>query len=125
MEDERPIAPEGDDYYYTDAVSERAAAFVREHVARHPDQPFFLYVAYTAPHWPLHAREEDVSRYRGRYDGGWDVLREERHARMLDLGVVDPRWPLSPRDPEAPSWGRLRTRPGRPAAWRSTPPRSR
>ncbi len=105
VEDERPIAPEGDDYYYTDAVSERAAAFVREHVARHPDQPFFLYVAYTAPHWPLHAREEDVSRYRGRYDGGWDVLREERHARMLDLGVVDPRWPLSPRDPEAPSWG--------------------
>jgi arylsulfatase len=104
VEDERPIAPEGDDYYYTDAVSERAAAFVREHAARHPGEPFFLYVAYTAPHWPLHAREEDVARYRGRYDGGWDGLREERHARMLDLGVVDRRWPLSPRDPDAPSW---------------------
>ena len=104
VEDERPILPEGEDYYYTDAVSERAAAFVREHAARHPGEPFFLYVAYTAPHWPLHAREEDISRYRGRYDGGWDGLREERHARMLDLGVVDRRWPLSPRDPDAPSW---------------------
>ena len=53
---ERPIAPEGDDYYYTDAISERATAFVREHAASHPDQPFFLYVAYTAPSsgtWPL------------------------------------------------------------------------
>ena len=104
VEDERPIEPEGEDYYYTDAVSERAAAFLREHAARHPGEPFFLYVAYTAPHWPLHAREEDVARYRGRYDGGWDGLREERHARMLDLGVVDRRWPLSPRDPDAPSW---------------------
>jgi arylsulfatase len=104
VEDERPIAPEGGDYYYTDAISERAAGFLREHAAHHPDQPFFLYVAYTAPHWPLHAREEDVARYRGRYDAGWDALREERHARMRELGVVDPRWPLSPRDPEAPSW---------------------
>jgi arylsulfatase len=104
VEDERPIAPDGEDYYYTDAISERAAGFVREHAARHPGQPFFLYVAYTAPHWPLHAREEDVSRYRGRYDEGWDALREERHARMLDLGVVDRRWPLSPRDPDAPAW---------------------
>jgi arylsulfatase len=104
VEDERPIEPEGEDYYYTEAISERAAAFVREHAARHPDRPFFLYVAYTAPHWPLHAREEDIARYRGRYDGGWDALREERHARMLDLGLEDRRWPLSPRDPDAPSW---------------------
>ncbi len=104
VEDERPIASEGEDYYYTDAISERAAVFVREHAARHPDQPFFLYVAYTAPHWPLHAREEDVARYRGRYDAGWDALREQRHARMLELGVVERRWSLSPRDPEAPAW---------------------
>jgi arylsulfatase len=110
VEDEGPIAPEGEDYYYTDAVSERAAAFVREHAARHPDRPFFLFVAYTAPHWPLHAREEDVSRYRGRYDAGWDVLREERHARMIELGVVDRRWPLSPRDPEAPAWDEVEQR---------------
>jgi arylsulfatase len=104
VEDERPIAPEGESYYYTDAVSERAEAFVRDHAEHHPDQPFFLYVAYTAPHWPLHAREEDVSHYRGRYDAGWDALREQRHARMLELGVVDRRWPLSPRDPDAPAW---------------------
>ena len=104
VEDERPILPEGEDYYYTDAVSDRAAGFVREHAERHPERPFFLYVAYTAPHWPLHAREQDVARYRGRYDAGWDALREERHTRMLELGVVERRWALSPRDPDAPAW---------------------
>ena len=82
VEDERPISPEGEDYYYTDAVSDRAAGFVREHAERQPERPFFLYVAYTAPHWPLHAREQDVARYRGRYDAGWDALREERHTRI-------------------------------------------
>jgi arylsulfatase len=104
VEDERPSLPGGEDYYYTDAVSDRAAGFVREHAERHPERPFFLYVAYTAPHWPLHAREQDVARYRGRYDAGWDALREERHARMLELGVVKRRWALSPRDPDAPAW---------------------
>jgi arylsulfatase len=104
VEDERPISAEGEGYYYTDAISDRAADFVREHSAQPARRPFFLYVAYTAPHWPLHAREPDVARYRGRYEAGWDALRAERHARMLELGVVERRWPLSPRDPDAPAW---------------------
>jgi arylsulfatase len=102
--DSEPAEPDGTDYYYTDAISEGAVEFIREHVAEHAGEPFFLFVAYTAPHWPLHARESDIARYRGRYDAGWDALRAERHARMLELGVVEDRWALSPRDPEAPAW---------------------
>ena len=58
---------------------------------------FFLYLAYTAPHWPMHALPEDIAKYRGKYQGGWDKLRETRYTRMLDLGIIDPRWKLAPR----------------------------
>src|SRR5690606_16336056 len=62
------------------------------------DKPFFLHVCYTAPHFPLHAPPEDVARHVGRYDDGYFTLREARHARQKSLGVVDPRWALSPAD---------------------------
>ena len=89
------------DYYYTDAISDNAVEFLREHGS---DDPFFLYVAYTAAHWPLHAKEEDIKPYHGRYSMGWDKLRDQRHARMKELGVVNPDWELSPRHPQIPSW---------------------
>ena len=92
------------DFYYTDAITDEASAFVRDCRALHADWPFFLYVAYTAPHWPLHARDEDIAHYRGAYDAGWDVLRERRVARLRDEGIVDDAAPLSPRDPTQPAW---------------------
>ena len=92
---------ENKDFYYTDAISENAAAYVRE---APKDQPLFLYVAYTAAHWPLHALPEDIARYTGRYAGGWDGLRRERLARMKELGVIGPDVPLSPRNPKVPAW---------------------
>jgi len=92
---------ENKDFYYTDAISENAAAYVRE---APKDQPLFLYVAYTAAHWPLHALPEDIARYKGRYAGGWDGLRRERLARMKELGVIGPDVPLSPRNPKVPAW---------------------
>ncbi|MBN2592336.1 MAG: sulfatase-like hydrolase/transferase, partial [Sedimentisphaerales bacterium] len=61
--------PPGDDFYYTNAISDNAVTFIREHKT---DNPFFMYVAYTATHWPMHALPEDIARYKGRYDGGWD-----------------------------------------------------
>ena len=79
-------------YHLTDAFSDNAAAFIREHPA---GRPFFLYVAYTAAHWPLHARERDIARYRGHYDAGYPAIREARLARMKELGVVDPGAALS------------------------------
>src|SRR5690606_38124176 len=63
-----------------------------------------LYLPCTAPHWPLHAREEDIEPYKGKYAMGWDALREQRYARMRQMGLIDPSWPLSPRDEESPPW---------------------
>ncbi|MFP4057807.1 MAG: sulfatase-like hydrolase/transferase [Candidatus Brocadiia bacterium] len=96
--------PPGEGFYYTDAISDNAARFIRDHARSRPQAPFFLYVPYTAPHWPMHAKPEDIAKYKGRYARGWDALRRERHARMIKMGIVDEKWPLSPRDPRAPAW---------------------
>jgi len=96
--------PEGDDYFLTDAISDEAVRQIREHADQKEDAPFFQYVAYTAPHWPLHAHEEDIAKYKGRFDAGWDRLREERIARMVDMGIIHPNWKLSERDPGVPPW---------------------
>ncbi len=95
--------PEGD-FFFTDAISDEAVNQLDQHFDRKDGRPFFQYVAYTAPHWPLHAREEDIAKYKGRYDGGWDMLREERLARMARIGLVDSETALSPRDPDSPPW---------------------
>ncbi|WP_147918055.1 arylsulfatase [Ruania zhangjianzhongii] len=91
-------------YYYTDAISDNAVEFVRRHGAEHAEDPFFLYVGYTAPHWPLHALEEDVRKYLGRFDAGWDELRRARLRRLVDAGIIDETWPLTDRDPRVPAW---------------------
>ncbi|MBB6730860.1 arylsulfatase [Cohnella zeiphila] len=97
-------AQQDDAYYFTDAISDNAARFVREHRRDFGERPFFLYAAYTAPHWPLHAKPEDVGKYKGRFDAGWDLLREERLERMARMGIIDERWKLSERDPDVPAW---------------------
>lgn len=93
-----------EDFFFTDAISDQAADYIREHTEAHEDQPFFLYTAYTAPHWPLHAHEEDIAKYKGRFSAGWDRLREERVARMRELGILKPEWGLSERDPSQLPW---------------------
>ena len=98
------IEPEGDDYFLTDAISDEAVRQIREHDAGRDDVPFFQYVAYTAPHWPLHAHEEDIARYKGRFDAGWDELRAQRIARMIDMGIIHEDWKLSERDPSVCPW---------------------
>ncbi len=89
------------DFYYTDAISDRACQLIREHPG---DSPFFMYVAYTAPHWPMHAKPEDIAKYQGKYHRGWEVLRQERYRRMVEMGLIDASWTLSPRDPRSPRW---------------------
>ncbi|QDU61426.1 Arylsulfatase [Planctomycetes bacterium Pan216] len=98
-----PVLPEGD-YYTTDAFTDYAIDFVNE-ASSADDRPFFLYLAYTCPHWPLHARPEDIAKYRGKYKLGWDKLREQRHHRLKDLGIVNKEWALAPRDARA--WDNL------------------
>ncbi|MEL7335926.1 MAG: arylsulfatase, partial [Planctomycetota bacterium] len=79
--------PDGQ-YYYTDAIADHACRFVREHHATSPRKPYFMYVAFTAAHWPMHARETDIEKYAGRYDGGYDAIRMTRWSKMKRLGVI-------------------------------------
>ncbi|MDF2463327.1 MAG: arylsulfatase [Ramlibacter sp.] len=91
-------------FFYTDAISDNAVKFIKKHGREHGGKPFFQYVAYTAPHWPLHAHDDDIGKYKGRFDKGWDKLREERLQRLVDSGILDKSWPLSDRDPTQPAW---------------------
>jgi arylsulfatase len=92
---------ENEDFYYTDAISDNAVSYVKD---TPKDKPLFLYTAYTAAHWPLHARSEDIERHQGRYAMGWDTLRKERLERMKQLGIVQANTPLSIRDAQVPAW---------------------
>lgn len=91
-------------FFYTDAISDNAVQFIRRHQREHAGKPFFEYVAYTAPHWPLHAHDEDIAKYKGRFDKGWDKLREERLERLVKSGILDQAWALTDRDPTQPAW---------------------
>jgi arylsulfatase A-like enzyme len=89
-------------FFYTDAITDHAVGFIRRQAGAH--RPFFAYVAYTAPHWPLHAPEEDVAGYDGVYDAGWDELRGRRLRRLRAEGLLGAESPLSTRDPTQPPW---------------------
>jgi len=100
--DNRMITPDNDPeyrpkrFYYTDAISDNAVRFIADHAVRRGGTPFFLYVAYTAAHWPMHAPEESIAKYRGRYDNGYEPIRRGRFERLKKLGLIDPAWTLSP-----------------------------
>jgi len=94
----------GKKYYFTDALADNAIGFIKSNKKK---KPFYLHLCHSAPHWPLHAKEEDIKKYKGRYDKGWDELRIERHARMKKLGIVNPKWPLSKRPKQVPAWKSL------------------
>jgi len=94
--------PPQDSFYMTDAISEYAVSFLGEQKGR--TSPFFLYVAFTAPHCPLHAWEEDINKYRGKFSLGWDSLRKERYQKMKELRLVSENYSLSPRDPDVLPW---------------------
>ena len=96
--------PPAKGFYMTDAISDSAVAFISEHSSAKKENPFFMYVAYTSPHWPLHALEEDIEKYEGRYNEGWDSLRSERYKKMLQLGIISEKYKLSPRTTGIPSW---------------------
>lgn len=83
-------------FYYTDAISDNAVKFMEDHAGEHGPKPLFLYVAYTSAHWPMQALPEDIARAKGRYDVGYDAIRQARFKRARELGVLDPRWEMSP-----------------------------
>lgn len=95
-----------EDYYTTDAFTDHAIKTVKVHAAS--GKPFFHYLPFTAPHYPLHAKDEDIAKYRGKYAEGWDVLRQKRLARQRKLGLIDDKWKVIARDDRAQSWERAR-----------------
>jgi arylsulfatase len=104
LEDNKRLRPKPDSYYFTDEITSHAVNFITEQDKT--GKPFFLYVAYTAPHWPLHALPEDIVKYKGKFDKGWDELRKERHARQIQLGIVSPDLKVADRD-DIPAWENL------------------
>lgn len=103
--DDDPWEPPVENFYMTDAITDHATGFIRDHVDNNSRRkPFFLYVPYTAPHWPLHALESDIARYEGVYDAGWDSVRTARYERLVQSGLIDGKWALPERPASIPAW---------------------
>jgi len=103
--DDRPLPAvgPGSGYYSTSAIAQYAIDMLAEHQSKHREQPFFLYLAFISPHFPVQARPEDIAVYRDRYRAGWDVLRQKRYDRMKKMGLID--CPLSRLEPYTiPKW---------------------
>jgi arylsulfatase len=96
------VSKEDKDYYFTNAIGDHSAQFIQD--AAQKGKPFFLYAAFTAGHWPLMAPEDTIAKYKGRYAKGWDAVRASRHAKQLAMGLVQPEWGITPRDPRVPQW---------------------
>lgn len=110
-----PVAPRGltymndpveppEDFYVTDGFTDTACRFVEEST-KADDKPFFLYLAYNAPHWPLEAKTEDLKKYEGKYKVGWHEISKQRLARQQQMGLIDPSWTPAPH--EGPEWDSL------------------
>lgn len=93
-------------FYLTDAITDHAVDMASR--AIDDEVPFFLFVSYTAPHWPLQALQEDIARYERTFRAGWDIIRAERHERLRDSGILDPAWRISARDPDSFAFGEAR-----------------
>jgi len=100
-------APRDGKFYFTDAINDDAARNIREHARTSPDRPFFMYLAHTAPHWPMQAPAEDIEKYLGVYDAGWEALRRKRFERMKELGVIAANARLSPANAKVKDWDRV------------------
>jgi arylsulfatase A-like enzyme len=83
----KPVEKVPGGYYHTDAINDTTVSYIKEFSKG--DKPFFLYVAHTAPHWPLHALPEDVKKYENTYKVGWDAIREARYKRMAEMNLID------------------------------------
>ncbi|HSD08140.1 arylsulfatase [Flavobacterium sp.] len=99
------LHPKDDSYYFTDEIGNNAVTFLDEQDKE--NKPFFLYLAFTAPHWPLQAKPVDIAKYRGKFDEGWDVLREKRIKKLKENGILLADQTIAPRDPEVPEWNKL------------------
>ena len=88
--DDKPIAKQSDEgYYATTATADHAIDCLRDHATNHPNQPFFHYIAFIAPHFPLHALPQDIEKYRDRYLAGWEAMRAARYSKQKSLEITE------------------------------------
>ena len=104
VEDNKDFAIPKEGFYMTDAFTDHAIQYMHWQKTNQSDKPFFLYMAYTAPHFPMHALEEDVAKYIKLYEQGWDITREKRFEKMKKLGLIDSRYRLTERTAGIPAW---------------------
>lgn len=105
--DGKPWAVPTENFYVTTSLSDHAEKFIREEHAAHADQPFFMYLAYNAPHSPIQAPADQVAKYRGKYLKGWDAICKERFAKQQMLGLAGPGWNFPERPNNIPAWDSL------------------
>jgi arylsulfatase A-like enzyme len=108
VEDNRPVdPPRTPDYHLSTDLADHAVSMIREHRSVYPEKPFFLYFCFGPGHYPLHAPRASLAKYRGRYDEGWDAIRDERLARQLALGIAPEGTELAPRNDDVRPWNEL------------------
>ena len=93
-----------DGYFAPDDYTSRAIDWLAQHKSCSPEKPFFLYLAFQTPHGPLQAKPEDLARYKGRYDAGWDEMRQRRFERQRAADLIEPNAGFAPRNPDVPAW---------------------
>ncbi|VAW25194.1 Arylsulfatase [hydrothermal vent metagenome] len=96
-----------DNFFLTNAISDTSVNYIESHFKNHPGAPFFMYVAYTSPHWPLHALGGDIAKYDKKYNVGWDIIRGRRLKKQYEIGLWEDKIKLSPRDTKVPAWDSL------------------
>lgn len=108
------ITPENDpeyqpeQFYYTDAIGDNAVSYLQQHEEASDDKPFFLYVAFTSAHWPMHALPEDIEKYEGVYNKGYGKIRKARYEKLKEQGLIDPEWKMAAR---AGTWKQIKQKP--------------
>jgi arylsulfatase A-like enzyme len=108
--DNHPVDPPSDPkegYHLTEDLVDRSMEFIRDLKSMRPDRPYFLYLAFGATHAPHQAPAEFINKYRGRFDAGWDVIREQWYKRQLDMGIIPEGTELAPRNPGVKPWNEL------------------
>ena len=108
-EDNKPISMTSlpQDYYYTDAITDKMIGFLQNHFEDSGDKPFFAYMAHSSHPFPLKVRDEEIQKYKGKYDIGWDVVRKLRYQHQINVGVINSNWSLAPRPETVPAWANL------------------
>jgi arylsulfatase A-like enzyme len=101
VHDRTPVRPpEG--FYYTDFITQKSLEVIGRSAAAADPKPFFMYVAYTAPHWPIQAHEETIKKYEPVYRKGWEKVRQERYERLVKMGIIKAEWEMAPRETDQP-----------------------